>query len=162
MGIPSGWVSFKKANVVRYLDGEFLQFELQASVERTLFGKPFVTNEFGMHDGPVAAEKPAGTFRIAVLGSSIDMGWGVKYQDTYVNQLEEWLNAHATRLGLGSARRFEVLNFGVAAYSPLQRLETLRTKVLSFEPDLVIYAATTNDVRLMEIHSESCSGRTLI
>ena len=152
IGNPSGWVPFKDANVVHYLDGEFLQFELAPLVEKTLFGKPFVTNEFGMHDGPVAAQKPAGTFRIAVLGSSIDMGWGVAYQDTYINQLEQWLNAHSERLGLAPERRFEVLNFGVAAYSPMQRLETLRTKVLSFQPDLVIYAATTNDVRLMEIH----------
>ena len=26
----------------------------QASLDRTLFGKPFVTNDFGMHDGPVS------------------------------------------------------------------------------------------------------------
>jgi hypothetical protein len=34
----------------------------------------------------------------------------------------------------------------------MQRLETLRDKVLQFRPDLVIYSATTLDVRLMEIH----------
>jgi GDSL-like Lipase/Acylhydrolase family len=152
IGNPSGWVPFKEANVVHYLDGEFLQFELQPAVERTLFGKPFVTNDFGMHDAPVATSKPDGTFRIAVVGSSIDMGWGVTYQDTYINQLEQWLNAHSARLGLTSARRFEVLNFAVAAYSPMQRLETLRTKVMSFHPDAVVYSATTNDLRLMEIH----------
>ena len=45
-----------------------------------------------------------------------------------------------------------MLNFAVAAYSPLQRLETLRRKVLAFHPDLVIYSATTLDIRLMEIH----------
>ena len=80
------------------------------------------------------------------------MGWGVKHQDTYINQLEEWLNSHSVRLGLVPPRRFEVLNFGVAAYSPMQRLETLRDKVMAFQPDLVIYAATTLDIRLMEIH----------
>ena len=47
---------------------------------------------------------------------------------------------------------YEVLNFAVAAYSPLQRLETLRRKALSFQPDLVIYSATMLDLRLMEIH----------
>ena len=137
---------------MQYLDGEFLQFELLPLVQRTLFGQPFVTNEFGMHDDPVSIEKSDGTFRIAVLGSSIEMGWGVKHQDTYVNQLEEWLNMHSVRLGLVPPRRFEVLNFGVAAYSPMQRLETLRDKVLRFRPDLVIYSATTLDIRLMEIH----------
>ncbi len=152
IGNPAGLVPFKEADVVHYLGGEFLQFELKPSLDRTLFGKPFLTNEFGMHDDPVTLEKSEGTFRIAVLGSSIDMGWGVSYQDTYVHQLQEWLNSHAARTGLAPGRRFEVLNFGVAAYSPMQRLETLRTKVMAFDPDLVIYSATTNDIRLTEIH----------
>ncbi len=152
MGEPNGLVRFQEADVVHYLEGDFLQFELKPLVRRTLFGQPFFTNAFGMHDDPVAIEKPEGTVRIAVLGSSMDMGWGVRYQDTYVNQLEEWLDTHAVRKGISPARRFEVLNFAVAAYSPMQRLETLRRKVLAFQPDLVIYSATTLDTRLMEIH----------
>ena len=87
-----------------------------------------------------------------MLGASLDMGWGVTYQETYSHQLEEWLNWHGRRRGIDSSRRFEVLNFAVAAYSPLQRLETLRRKALAFHPDLVIYSATMLDLRLMEIH----------
>ena len=45
-----------------------------------------------------------------------------------------------------------MLNFAVAAYSPMQRLDVLRRKVMAFHPDLVIYSATTLDLRLMEIH----------
>jgi len=149
---PTGWARFREPGVVHFLEGDFLQFELRPMVRRTLFGQPFLTNAFGMHDDPVTIEKPKGTIRIAVLGSSMDMGWGVRYQDTYINQLEEWLKAHAARKGLSPAHRFEVLNFAVAAYSPMQRLETLRRKVLAFHPDLVIYSATTLDTRLMEIH----------
>jgi hypothetical protein len=149
---PDGRISFKEADVIRYLDDDFLQFELKPRVSRTLFGQPFVTNEFGMHDDQVTLEKPEGTFRIAVLGASMDMGWGVRYQDTYANRLQEWLGARATERGHAGPRRFEVLNFAVMAYSPLQRLDTLRRKVLAFRPDMVIYSATTLDVRLTEIH----------
>jgi hypothetical protein len=152
IGKPSGWIPFQDADVVHYRDGEFLQFELKPLVQRVLFGKTFSTNAFGMHDDPLSKEKPAGTLRIAVLGSSMDMGWGVKHEDTYINQLEAWLNLHAVRQRRKEPRRFEVLNFAVAAYSPMQRLETLRTKVMAFQPDLVIYSATTLDTRLMEIH----------
>ena len=151
-GRPDGWVGFKEADVTDYLDDDFLQFELKPRVERTLYGQPFITNAFGMHDDPVRLEKPERTFRVAVLGASMDMGWGVRYQDTYANRLQEWLNTLAADPGSPSARRVEVLNFAVAAYSPLQRLETLRRKVLAFRPDLVIYSATTLDVRLTEIH----------
>ena len=101
MGKPNGWVRFNDADVSRMLPGDFLQFELLPGIQRTLFGQPFVTNSHGMHSAEVALEKPPGTFRIAVLGASMDMGWGVTYQETYSHQLEEWLNEHAGRQGLG-------------------------------------------------------------
>jgi hypothetical protein len=152
LGKPDGWTRFQEADVVHYLDDDFLQFELKPLVRRVLFGQPFLTNAYGMHDDPIEPEKADGSFRIAFLGSSMDMGWGVQYQDTYVNIFQEWLKEHAGRLHLTSPRQFEVLNFAVAAYSPLQRLETLKRKVLRFRPDMVIYSATTLDLRLMEIH----------
>lgn len=152
LGKPAGWVRFQEADVVHYLEDDFLQFELKPSVERTLFGQPFVTNSHGMHDDPVEIEKPAGVFRAAVLGSSIDMGWGVAHRDSYVNRLEAWLGEHERRLGRTPERVFEVLNFAVAAYSPIQRLESLTRKAMAFKPDLVIYSATTLDARLIEIH----------
>jgi hypothetical protein len=151
-GKPTGWVSFREADVVHYLDDDFLQFELKPRLERKLFGQPFLTNAFGMHDDPISLEKPKGTLRVAVLGSSMDMGWGVRYQETYINKLEQWLKNHAARHQISSAPNFEVLNFAVAAYSPMQRLDVLRRKVMAFRPDLVIYSATTLDLRLMEIH----------
>jgi hypothetical protein len=105
-----------------------------------------------MHSAEVTLEKSKGTFRIAVLGASMDMGWGVTYEQTYTHQLQEWLCDYARRRGYGEERRFEVLNFAVAAYSPLQRLETLRRKAMAFHPDLVLYSATMLDQRLLEIH----------
>jgi hypothetical protein len=152
MGKPNGWVRFNDAHVSRVLPGDFLQFELLPNVRRTLFGQPFVTNSYGMHSAEVSLEKPPRTFRIAVLGASMDMGWGVTCQETYTHRLEHWLNQHSGRQGSDFDRRFEVLNFAVAAYSPLQRLETFRRKVLAFQPDMVIYSATMLDLRLMEIH----------
>ena len=151
LGKPTEWVRFHAANVTYPLpDGDFLQFELTANVRRTLFGRPFTTNSHGMRDREYTKEKPDGVFRIAVLGSSMDMGWGIGTEETYVNLLEDWLNAHAARRGL--SRRFQVLNFAVAAYSPLQRLESYRRKAREFHPDMVIYSATMLDTRLMEIH----------
>jgi hypothetical protein len=152
IGKPEQSRSFAKSGVVQVLSDDLLLFELKPSIEQIFFSQPFVTNQFGMHDDPITQEKPPGTFRVAVLGASIDMGWGIKHQDTYVNRLEEWLNIHADRLHVSPQRRFEVLNFGVAAYSPLQRLEVLHRKVKQFQPDMVIFSATTQDPRLTEIN----------
>lgn len=152
LGRPADWARFHAASVTRPLpDQDFLQFELKPNVNQMLFGHAFTTNVHGMRDRPYALEKPEGVFRIAVLGSSMDMGWGIGTDDTYVNLLEDWLNARAERLGT-PGRRFEVLNFAVAAYSPLQRLESFRRKARAFRPDMVIYSATTLDTRLLEIH----------
>ncbi len=125
-------------------------FELKPNQHRILFGQPFTTNSHGLRDREYTVEKPPDVYRIAVLGSSIDMGWGVGTEETYVNLLEDWLNAHAKRRGL--KRRFEVINFAVAAYSPMQRLEAFRRKALAFKPDMVLYSATMLDPRLIEIH----------
>ena len=103
-----------------------------------------------MRDREYPTEKPEGVYRIALLGSSIDMGWGVATPDTYENRLEGWLNAEAARRHL--PRRFEVLNFAMAAYGPAQRYEAFRRKALAFAPDLVLTASTMIDPRLLEIH----------
>jgi hypothetical protein len=150
LGKPSDWVRFHAANVSQQLEHDFLLFELKPNLNRTLFGHPFTTNRHGMRDREHSVAKPPGVFRIAVLGSSIDMGWGIGTEVTYVNLLQDWLNAHAARRGLG--RRFEVINFAVAAYSPMQRLEAFRRKAVAFDPDMVLYSATLLDTRLIEIY----------
>lgn len=150
LGKPVEWVRFQAANVSRPALKDFLQFELIPGLDTVLYGRRFTINGRGMRDRDYTVTKPEGTFRIALLGSSIDMGWGVGNDETYENLLEDWLNDHARRRGID--RRFEVLNFAVAAYGPLQRYALLGRKVEAYAPDLVIYSATTLDARLLEIH----------
>lgn len=150
LGKPNDWVRFHDAGVANFIPGDFLQFELKPDLNRPLFGQAFTTNHFGMRDREYVLEKPPGVFRIALLGSSMDMGWGVGTSETYENCLEDWLNAHAAKRGL--KRRFEVLNFAMAAYGPAQRVESFRRKALRFQPDLVLYSVTMLDPRLTEIH----------
>jgi hypothetical protein len=148
-GKPTAWINFHDINAARYRRGDYLLFELRPNTRRVVFGQPFTTNRFGQRDRDYPRAKAPGTFRIALLGSSIDMGWGVGTDATYENRLEDWLNAHAARRG--SSRRFEVMNFAVAAYSPMQRLESFRRKAAEFEPDLVLYSMTLLDTRLIEL-----------
>ena len=155
MGKPTGWVRFHDAEVSRPLAGDFLQFELKPNVHRNLFGKHFDTNSHGLPGEEITLEKPKETYRIAALGSSMDMGWGVSNQETYARRLETWLNSHSKIRSTGddpAPRQFQVLNFAVAAYSPLQRLDSYLRKAERFHPDLVLYSATMLDIRLMEIH----------
>ena len=150
IGKPKGLGRPFADEVKQILEKDVLMFELRPNIDQVLIGEPFITNAFGMRDRPYTHKKPPNTYRIALLGSSIDTGWGVGTESMYLNEMEDWLNAHATKLGL--KRRFEVLNFAVPAYSPIQRLETFRRKALAFDPDMVLYSATMLDTRLIEIH----------
>jgi len=150
LGKPRGVGRPFAENIKQSLENDILMFELKPNVNQLLNNEPFITNDYGMRDRPYPLQKPPDTFRIALLGSSIDMGWGIGTNQMYANELEAWLNTHAAKLGL--TRRFEVLNFAAPAYSPIQRLESFRRKALLFSPDLVLYSATTLDTRLIEIH----------
>ncbi|QDV38694.1 SGNH/GDSL hydrolase family protein [Tautonia plasticadhaerens] len=151
LGTPDRWVSFHDMGATHYIPDAFLQFQLHPDVRRPVLDHEFTTNALGLRDRDgYTVEKPEGTFRIVLLGSSIDMGWGVDVEDTYENWLEDWLNARAEKIGLD--RRFEILNFAMAAYGPAQRLERFRTYAAGFDPDLVLYSGTMLDPRLSEIH----------
>jgi len=150
VGEPTDWVHFGDSGVSQMHTDDILLFRLAPNVSRSLFGKLFTTNALRMRDRPVQAEKPADVVRIALLGASMDMGWGVATDETYENRLEDWLNDQA-RLH-GDPRRFEILNFAVAAYSPTQRLESYRRFARKVKPDMVMYATTMLDPRLTEIH----------
>lgn len=150
VGQPTDWVHFADSGVSQLVTNDILQFMLSPNVSRSLFGKSFTTNEFRMRDRPVAEAKPEKTVRVALLGASMDMGWGVATDETYENRLEDWLNDQAK--ARGDDRRFEILNFAVAAYSPTQRLTAYRRMARKFKPDIVFYATTLLDPRLTEIH----------
>jgi hypothetical protein len=137
-------------DVTRELKDDFLQFDLKPGYEARFFGQTFSTNAEGLRDREYDLEKPENVYRIALLGSSIDMGWGVGTLDTYENLLEDWLNAEAARRGI--ARRFEILNFAVPAYGPVQRYDAFHRKALAYHPDLVLFSSTMIDPRLVEIH----------
>lgn len=93
-------------------------------------------NSLGFHDAPRAYDKPANTFRIAVLGNSWTEALQVPVEKNYCSVLERKLNAaHCF-----SGKRVEVLNFGVSGYSTAQELLLSRQEVWKYHPDMVIVA----------------------
>lgn len=100
------------------------------------------SNRLGFRDRDRELKKPAGTYRILVLGDSITMGLGVeRTEEVFTHVLEREL------LGRGYAA--EVLNFGVSGYNTQQEVELLADKGLPFAPDLVILAYCLNDTLQM-------------
>ena len=108
-------------------------------------GEAFITiNSAGLRDREHRVEKPAGTFRIAVLGDSYTEAMQVPMEQTYWARIEQELKGCSALAG----RRVEVVNFGVSGYSTAQELLVLRHKVQPYHPDLVLLAFFTgNDIR---------------
>lgn len=97
-------------------------------------------NSQGRRDREVSLKKPAGTYRIAILGDSVAFGERVEAKDDFATQVEWTLNARS------SYPRYEVLNFSVPGYGTWQELSMLQEKALAYEPDLVILAFVMNDI----------------
>jgi D-alanyl-lipoteichoic acid acyltransferase DltB (MBOAT superfamily) len=139
---PVDWGVERDTAVYRHT-GDFAHAELRPSASMELQGARFTTNRFAMRDGELELAKPPGTFRIALLGSSHVQGAGVGDAETFAERLEQRLQADAPRSG---HERYEVLNFGVGAYTPLEILYALEHRALDFHPDALFYVAHSIDV----------------
>jgi hypothetical protein len=93
-------------------------------------------NSRGFRDDERSYEKPANTFRIAVLGNSWTEALQVPMDKTYTALLQQQLSQNHCVPG----KRIEVLNFGVAGYSTAQELLLLQKKVWNYHPDLILLA----------------------
>jgi hypothetical protein len=132
-GRPADWVDIAVTEIPKPLPGSFLRYSLNPGIRLDFHGALFTTNEWGMRDLPYTLDKPANTFRIALLGSSRDMGSGVGDRETFENLTEERLNNEFP------GTRWESLNFSIVDYSMLQRLNFIQTQpFFEFQPDVVV------------------------
>lgn len=104
-----------------------------------------VMNDSGYRGPVVAVPKPAGTYRIILLGGSTSHGWGVNEG----HAIDAHLRAELARRHPG--RRIEVVNLAFDGYDSYQDFERLRSDGMPMEPDLVIVNSGINDVRNAKI-----------
>jgi hypothetical protein len=103
---------------------------------------PVDINSHGLRGPESSYEKPPATFRILNLGDSVAMGWGVRLEDTYGQQLE----ALIVERGSGDLH-YEVINAGVPGWNLENALAYLQAEGLQYEPDLILLDLTiANDI----------------
>jgi hypothetical protein len=95
-------------------------------------------NSDGFRDYKYSVEKPNNTFRIIALGDSHTVGLGVELNETYSKVLEKLLNV--------GRQRYEVLNLGVDGYDLIQKIEILKRKGLTYNPDLILLQYCGDDI----------------
>ena len=112
-------------------------------------GGRYTTNQWGLRDRPYDQQKPAGTYRAALIGQSTSMGWGVGDDEVYEKLLEDRLNRDAQGT---SGRKVEILNFSIDRYGPIEKLMTIQERVMRFKPDTLFYVAHLWEERYVVEH----------
>ena len=106
------------------------------------------TNSAGFRDREFAARGETGSRRVAFIGDSVTLGYRTAENEGFVRRFE----ALAGRAGFD----VRAMNFGVDGYNTVQIAELLRTRVLDFDPDEVVYVLCLNDFDL-----EDSSGQKI-
>ncbi|MBX3436143.1 MAG: hypothetical protein KF861_01545 [Planctomycetaceae bacterium] len=123
-----------------------------------LAGHTIAINSHGMRDrATVTLRKPAETVRIALVGSSVVMGYAVADDEVFGLEFERLLNKNRN----DDLPRIEVLNFGMGGQGPLHRVALVEQKVMAFQPDAIFYFAHQDELRSSLSHfSGLVSSRT--
>jgi alginate O-acetyltransferase complex protein AlgI len=126
---------------------DFLLDAHRPNASITFQGQPFHTNRWGMRDRDYDLVKPPRTYRVAMMGASDVLGWGVRDGEAFEARLEEWLDTRARQEGW----RVEILNFAVTAVSLAQQVYAVDVLARRFSPDLVILTSyPDNDIWLLQ------------
>jgi len=139
------WTEINHTAAYRTRD-DFLLGELVPNTSITYKRRQFTVNSRGLRDREYSLEKPAGTWRIAMVGPSDVMGYGVADDESFEAVLERRL----ARDGL--SRRYEVLNFGVEGFSLLQSVLMAEQRALAYAPDVIMITVHDLDARLLDRH----------
>jgi hypothetical protein len=100
-------------------------------------------NSLGMRGPELEPRATEDAFVVAAVGDSHTFSTEVRRNDrTLPARIEQRLAAH------WPAADPRVLNFGVPGYNTAQQLAQLETRVLDFEPDVIILQYTINDLHI--------------
>jgi len=99
-------------------------------------------NSDGLRDREHAVAKPAGLRRVACLGDSVTLGYGIRPQDAWPEVLQDLLAARG--------QRAEVFNVAFGGWSTRQELIAYRRLARKYRPDQVLLGVCLNDVPEMQ------------
>ncbi|MGE3270676.1 MAG: SGNH/GDSL hydrolase family protein [Chloroflexota bacterium] len=94
-------------------------------------------NSKGLRGPETPYEKPAGVYRILVVGDSFTFGGQVEEEETLTARLEEQLQAALAAQG-SAPFKIETINAGVDGWNTANEIAWLRTEGFRYEPDLVL------------------------
>ena len=125
--------------------GDEQDFELVPNKEGRFVGAMVRTNRWGMRDRDYSLQRPANivSHRSA---RAVDRD-GFRCGGTRVIRGAARGASQSASCGHDHSTTFEILNFGVAGYSPLHMLYQLERKVFAFEPNMALFLGHVERLR---------------
>ena len=138
---PANWLDIQGGGLKQFTR-DFAQEELKPSFRAATNFGTMSTNRWGMRDQDYERKPAPGVFRMALLGPSNVMGWGVTDGATFEALLENRLNEGVA--GMPHVK-YEILNFGTPGHQPPQQLVVME-KAIGFAPRALLYVATGREL----------------
>ncbi len=99
----------------------------------------YFTNRMGVRERNIENPKPAGTFRLIMMGDSFTEGMGAPYDSSWVRQFEQ-------RLISSNCHNIEVFNFGISGADPFEAFTLFNDSLVKYSPDLAVYCMNKSDL----------------
>jgi lysophospholipase L1-like esterase len=117
----------------------FLYYEEAPNAEWKIAGATYRTDEYGFRKGAskTVKEKRPGIVRVAAVGASSVLGYGLEDDKHWPALLLKKLNA--------SGEKWEVINAGNNGYNSFQTFLRTYKSIIPFSPDVVVYYGGYND-----------------
>jgi hypothetical protein len=117
------------------------------NAEAQLMGVTVRTNSVGFRSPEIGEKAAPGVARIAFVGDSIALGWGVAEADTFPHQVLAALTA--------AGRKVDGFNLGVGNYNTAQELALFRDVGARLKPDIIVLCYFINDAEPMPHYSDN-------
>ena len=115
---------------------------------RKLMGVDISLNGLGMRDDYRLSDSLKYKNKVLVLGSSITMGWGVKYNDVFTTRLQNSLNEN-------DEFNFNIINSGIGNYNTKFESILFEKNYNILNPDMVILHYFINDAEIISNKSSN-------
>lgn len=101
------------------------------------------SNSQGYMDSEHTKQKPAGVYRIVIIGDSVAQGWEILPALSFAKVLERELNTAAD--STAAHPPFEIIVLARLGYSTSQELVLFEEEAFEYDPDLILWSYCLND-----------------
>lgn len=132
--LRTGWFDDLDNPAPVWIPARYQEADKEINVINSIIAK---NNSYLFNDRQREIAKPAGYFRVAVLGDSFIWGDGVPYEIIWSHKLENEL--------LRGYNKTEIISWGRDGWSTQDEFNFLKQEGIKFKPDLVLVGFVTND-----------------